>query len=136
MSNQPTGANRLISEGMAPRVADAVAEELGGFFDHGNSGASQTVALSDGTVHKITLTAAPCVLTFDGAVGNFASSFTLVLVQDGTGSRTVTWPVSTKWAGGAAPSLSTAAGAVDIFTGFSTDGGTSWYMMLAGKAFA
>jgi hypothetical protein len=46
---------------------------------------------------------------------------TLILVQDGTGSRIVTWATEYKWVGGAAPTLSTGANKVDIFT-FWCDG--------------
>jgi hypothetical protein len=48
-------------------------------------------------------------------------TYTLHVVQDGTGSRTLTWPSIVKWPGGTAPTLSTAAGKRDVFV-FSTDG--------------
>ena len=35
--------------------------------------------------------------------------FTMSLKQDGTGSRTATWPATVKWAGGTAPTLTTTA---------------------------
>ena len=38
----------------------------------------------------------------------------LVLKQDGTGSRTATWPESVMWPSGTAPTLSTGANDVDI----------------------
>lgn len=38
------------------------------------------------------------------------------LKQDATGSRTVTWPSNILWAGGSAPTLTTAANKVDIVT--------------------
>ena len=41
-------------------------------------------------------------------------SLTLILVQDATGSRTITWPASVKWSGGTAPTLTTTANAIDI----------------------
>lgn len=34
--------------------------------------------------------------------------------QDGTGSRTMTWPAAFKWPGGTVPTLSTTANAVDL----------------------
>ena len=37
----------------------------------------------------------------------------LTLIQDATGSRTVTWPATVKWAGGIAPTLTTTANARD-----------------------
>ncbi len=39
---------------------------------------------------------------------------TLVVTQDATGSRTITWNGNYYWAGGTAPTLSTAANSVDI----------------------
>ena len=38
----------------------------------------------------------------------------ITFIQDGTGNRTTVWNSVFKWSGGAAPTLSTAAGAVDI----------------------
>ena len=40
-------------------------------------------------------------------------SGSIFLVQDGTGSRTITWGSYFDWAGGTAPTLSTAASSVD-----------------------
>ena len=40
-------------------------------------------------------------------------SGSIIITQDGTGSRTASWNSAFKWAGGAAPTLSTAASAVD-----------------------
>lgn len=40
--------------------------------------------------------------------------YVLILTQDGTGSRTVTWPTAVKWAGGTAPTLSTGASTSDV----------------------
>jgi hypothetical protein len=52
-------------------------------------------------------------------------TITLVLIQDGTGSRTVTWGASVLWPGGTAPTLSGASG-VDVVTLVTLDGGTTW----------
>tara|TARA_Y100000031_G_scaffold132948_1_gene154404 strand:+ start:5916 stop:6830 length:915 start_codon:yes stop_codon:yes gene_type:complete len=64
-----------------------------------------------------------------------AGNFTLILIQDGTGSRLVTWPASVDWAGGNAPTLTTTANAVDILTFITTDGGTTWLGFSAGADF-
>ena len=48
-------------------------------------------------------------------------TYILILKQDATGSRTVTWNASILWPDGTAPTLSTAANAVDIIT-FISDG--------------
>ncbi len=41
--------------------------------------------------------------------------FVLVkIIQDATGSRTITWPASVKWAGGSAPTLTITASKADM----------------------
>lgn len=53
-------------------------------------------------------------------------SYTLIVIQDGTGSRTITtWNTVFKWAAGVAPVLTTTAGAKDIISGVSD--GTNIY---------
>ena len=49
----------------------------------------------------------------------------LVVNQDGTGSRTITWNSIFKWTAGVAPVLSTAASAKDVITFFGD--GTNLY---------
>lgn len=49
-------------------------------------------------------------------------TYILRVTQDGTGSRTLAYNAAFKWPGGAAPVLSTAAGAVDVLTFVSYDG--------------
>lgn len=93
------------------------------------SGSAQTIpAPTSASINRITLTAA-CTLTFPTATSG--QSFTLVLVQDGTGSRTVTWPAAAKWAAGTAPTLSTGANKVDYLSFVCTDGST-WSGFVAG----
>jgi hypothetical protein len=70
-----------------------------------------------------------CTLTSPPPISG--KSFTVVLEQDATGSRTVTWSPSVKWAGGVPPVLSTSGGSVDYFTFVCTDGVT-WAGFLAG----
>jgi hypothetical protein len=98
---------------------------------HGNLGATETIDLALGNVHTGTLDA-NCTFTFTGATNGLACAFYLRLTQDGTGSRTITWPGSVKWAGGVAPILSTGAGKVSALAFETTDGGTTWYGFLAG----
>ena len=45
----------------------------------------------------------------------------LVLCQDQTGSRTVTWPASVTWSGSAAPALSTGSGRCDVVSFIGTN---------------
>ena len=114
--------------------------------------------IKDYSETKTTPTSAAGVLTLDMSVGNVfeviatenittmtvsnppitgkVGSFTLILKQDATGSRTVVWPAGTVWDSGTPPTISTAANAIDIITFMTLDGGTIWYGMLAGKGMA
>ena len=101
-----------------------------------NSSTAYTVDLENGNVFEVTLTG-NCTFTFSHPpASGKAGSFTLILKQDGTGSRTVTWPASVKWPGGEAPTISSDASAVDVLVFLTRDAGTTWYGMVAGQAFA
>ncbi len=50
----------------------------------------------------------------------------IIVTQDGSGLRTITWPASFRWQGGFSPSLSTAAGATDVIQIMTYDGGITW----------
>jgi hypothetical protein len=63
------------------------------------------------------------------------AKFTIILTQDGTGSRTVTWFSGIKWAGGVAPTLTTPAGGIDVFTFLQVASG-SYYGFVAGQSLA
>jgi len=90
----------------------------------GNITGATGITWSSGSVQNMTLTG-NITLSFSGATTG--QSMTLYLTQDGTGSRTITWPSSgLKWAnGGAAPTTSTTAGYTDIIS-FFYDGTTYW----------
>lgn len=96
----------------------------------GTSGATQTLpAASTAGINHVTLTA-NCTFTFPTAVSGH--SFTLVLVQGGSGSYTVTWPGNVLWSGGTTPTLTTAVGSVDILSFFCSDG-VNWYAFISGQ---
>lgn len=97
-----------------------------------SSGTSADIDLSSGNIHNLTLTD-NCTLTFSNppASGNLGE-FLLILAQDGTGGRSLTWPSGILWAGGSAPTLTTTASAVDILRFMTHDGGTNWYGFLLG----
>jgi len=79
--------------------------------DNGDSGAADTIDWTKGNKQKSKLTG-NCTFTFTAPGG--PCNLILVLIQDATGSRTVTWPASCKWPDDTAPVLSTAANKVDI----------------------
>lgn len=97
------------------------------------SSGSVTLNFENGNVFDVTLDENLTTMTLSNPPASGDSgSFTLILTQDGTGGRTVAFPASFKWAGGAAPTLTTTANAVDIITGVTLDGGTSYQVFAAG----
>lgn len=72
---------------------------------------STTINWNQGNVQTTTLSSNP-TLTFSN--GQAGGKYDLILVQDGTGGRTVTWPMSTKWPNGAAPTLTSSSGGIDV----------------------
>lgn len=88
--------------------------------DNGNSSTADTIDWTKSNHQKSTLTG-NCTYTFTAPNG--PSHLTLKVIQDGTGSRTVTWPSAVHWSGGTAPTLTTTASKVDVIT-FYYDGST------------
>ena len=94
----------------------------------GNTGAAATVDLSLGTVFTATLTD-NCTFTFSNpnGVATTASSYTLILTNDATPSRSIVWPASVEFSDGTVPARTTAANATDIWFFFTPDGGSTYY---------
>lgn len=90
-----------------------------------------TCDLSVSNWHTCTLGASSTIAVSNGVNGQ---QFTVVLVQDGTGSRAVTWFSGIKWAGGSPPTLTTTINKADIFTFKQTAAG-AYYGMVAGQNF-
>jgi hypothetical protein len=93
-----------------------------------NTGTAYTISLANGSVQILTLTG-NCTFTFPTATAG--RSFIMLLKQDGTGSRTVTWPAAVKWPAGTAPTITATASKLDKYV-FTADG-TNWYGSDAGK---
>lgn len=102
---------------------------------NGASGTTQTLNVAVASIFDVTLSA-NCTFTFSGAVASTGNSFTLYCRQDATGSRLATWPAAVEWSDGLAPTLSTAANALDVFTFVTVDGGTTWQGFVGGLAFS
>jgi hypothetical protein len=101
-----------------------------------NTSTTYTIDLESGNVFNLTLTG-NCTYTFSNPpASGSAGAFTLIQNQDGTGSRTVTWPASVEWAGGSAPTITSTASSTDVFTFITTDGGTTWYGFTGGQDFS
>lgn len=121
------------NDGLAPALATGGGVETLNAL--GNRSTATTINLASGNVVSVTLTG-DVTFTFSGATASTACSFGLYVTQDGTGSRIATWPASVKWSGGSAPTLSTAASAVDILVFETINGGTTWYGSLVGTNFS
>ena len=93
-----------------------------------NTGTAYTINLANGTLFDLTLTG-NCTYTFPSAVSG--KQFTLLQKQDGTGSRTVTWPSNVRWASGTAPTITATAGRTDVIS-FVCDG-TYWLGFVGGQ---
>ncbi len=100
----------------------------------GNTGTAKTIDISTGQVFTATLNN-NTTLTLSNPNGNSnrASSFTLILTNDGTPSRTVALAGgSFKYPGGSV-SRSTGANDIDIWFFFTPDGGTTYYVTIPMK---
>ena len=60
----------------------------------------------------------------------------VILAQDATGSRTLTWGSAFLWPSGTPPTLSTGASARDIVTGKYNSAAAKWYMVTSGLNFS
>jgi hypothetical protein len=90
-----------------------------------------TLDLSTTNIYNLTLTGNMTVTLSNPPASGTLYSVMMIVKQDGTGSRTITWPASVKWPNASAPTLSTAANAVDVLNFFTVDGGTTYYGSLS-----
>jgi len=152
---QGTSISTTYTDAKLADVVDDTTPTLGGaldcndlevqkpkFKDYGetlttaNTSTTYTIDLTNGNVFELTLTG-NCTYTFSNPPGSgIGGSFTLIQKQDGSGSRTVSWPASVDWAGGSGPTISSGANDVDVFTFVTTDAGTTWYGFTAGQDFS
>jgi hypothetical protein len=92
-----------------------------------NTSTAITVDLANGTVQNLTLTG-NATITMPTAVAG--KSFIIILSQDATGSRTVTWS-TVSWPSATAPTITSTASKKDIYSFFSN--GTSWFGTTIGQ---
>lgn len=85
-----------------------------------SDGATITFNMATTNLHTVTLGGNRTLALSNVSVGQ---TFMLRLVQDGTGSRTVTWFSTIKWAGGSAPTLTTTPSKADVFGFLCTSSG-------------
>lgn len=100
----------------------------------GNTGTAINIDVTAGGVFTATLNG-NCTFTLRYPVATGASSFTLILTNDATPSRTVAWAGGSFIFPGGASALSrtTAASGIDVWVFFTPNGGTTWYGNIAMK---
>ena len=131
----PTSTDTLVGRATTDTLTNKTVEAgtfTNGYTEEvftGNSSTAITLDLANGTVQIITLTG-NCVYTFPTPVAG--KSFTLIHLQDATGSRTVTWPATVDWPSAIAPTLTATALRGDKFV-FTAISGTSWLGSVAGQ---
>ena len=92
-----------------------------------NTSTAYTISLADGSFQVLTLTGNATITMPTATAGR---SFILLLKQDGTGSRTVTWS-TVYWPGGTAPTITSTASKQDIYSFFAD--GSKWYGTTVGQ---
>lgn len=94
-----------------------------------NTSTEYTVNITAETQFDLTLTGSPVVMTFPTATAG--RQFTLLLKQDATAGRVITWPSSVRWAAGIAPTITATAEKTDVIS-FIADG-TYWLGFISGQ---
>ena len=98
----------------------------------GNTGTAMNIDIVNGGVFTATLTG-NCTFTLRYPVATGASSFALVLTNDGSSGRTVAWSGGTFiFAGGAALlNRTTSASGIDVWVFFTTNAGSTYFGNIA-----
>ncbi len=104
------------------KIGAAVVPIAGGERVVAADGTTVTFDFNTGIIQEVTL-GGNRTLAFSNLRNG--ARYTITLIQDGTGSHTVTWPSTAKFPNGTAPTLTTTAAAKDIFFGYSD--GTNIY---------
>lgn len=120
-SDTQTLTNKTIEAGV---FSNGYTEEVA----TANTSTAYTIDLANGSVQILTLTG-NCTFTFPTVVSG--KGFTLLLLQDATGSRTVTWPSSVKWPAGTAPTITATASKMDKYVFVAN--GSYWIGSNAGQ---
>lgn len=126
-ASAPTWGSPILASGSTLTAAVFA----GGYTEQTNvadTSTAYTIDLSNGSVQVLTLTG-NATLTFPAPVAG--KGLTILLKQDATGSRSVSWPASVKWPSITAPTITTTASKLDKFV-FISDG-TYWYGSTAGQ---
>ena len=114
--NERIAADLNQSQGVFPETAAMSPQQIAlagqGATVVDTYAATTDIDCSAGGMHRVTLTGA---VTFTFSNPSPGQNLMLVVTQDGTGSRTATWPASVEWpSNGTAPTLTTTAARSDV----------------------
>tara|TARA_Y100000758_G_scaffold301892_1_gene268666 strand:- start:807 stop:1469 length:663 start_codon:yes stop_codon:yes gene_type:complete len=131
LSGAVVGADQIMSAVVHKDYAETV-------YVGGNTSTAVTLDETNGNTQTWTMTGA-CTFTMPSGAGlQPGTALTLILTQDGTGSRTGAF-TSVKWAAATPPVLTTTATTgIDILTFITFNGGAAptWFGFTAGAAMA
>lgn len=104
----------------------------GAIVDLGAVSGTQTFNLQSGNIFQVkpngAITVSPSNVP---ASGTFIG---MLIRHEGDGTaRTYTWPATTKWAFGEAPSMTSTNAKFDLVSLFTYDGGTTWFGQIVGQ---
>lgn len=125
MANTRTVTQPSAGDDGTATWAGQVYTDIGNLFSDktlytATDGATVTFNLNNGSIQTVTLGGNRILALSNVTIGR---PFMIRLVQDGSGSRTVTWWTTIKWPGGVAPSLSTSPNVIDAFMFIPTSSG-------------
>ena len=138
-ANLPMGGFRLTGLGAGAAPGESVRfEQVGALAAEADSelvvsGTTGSVSLDTQKPQFLTAPTGNITFTFANARDSGKLTTFVVIVAMGATARTITWPASVRWPGGATPALS-GANLTDMFAFFSRDGGTTWFGSQVGKA--
>ena len=122
----------IANLGYTPQNPDAPAELVQAYTAPSVVAFSATAMTLNCALSNVFTTVVGANVTVAPALTNPGDGQTInwFLTQDGTGSKTMTWPAGLKWPGGTAGVLSTAANAVDLVTLTYRAATGHWYASL------
>jgi hypothetical protein len=92
-----------------------------------------TLNLNNGNIFNILLNANILTITISNIPSSTHNiSFTIIFTADGT-ARAVNWPNTVIWPSGNAPSITSTANKIDVFSFTSNDGGSTWIGFVGGQ---
>ncbi len=112
---------RAVAAADLPTTSLEIDSHFGVITADTQSTGTWTLNAATSDAHTITLTQSITTLTITG--GTVGQKLLLRIIQGGSGSYTVAWPANTKWPAGAAPTLTTTVGGIDVITLWITSAG-------------